>query len=159
MAAAVGCCRCPADPCPRPGLCPTAGFGGCHLHRPCPEPSIIPCPDLAPPVCPRQGQQLKPELMKTAGHERAVQELIKGAEHSVFTARVSRQTGLETWSGKEENIRGYLEINLQLFHVLHGGWFSHVLLLLGFLVRKNTELCFPLAWEIIFVCTKMKCCT
>lgn len=57
---------------------------------------------------------IKAEVMRTAGHERALQELIKEAEHGVFTARILRQTGLGRWSGKEENSRGCLKINLRL---------------------------------------------
>lgn len=131
-------------------------FGGCHLARHCPEPSIISRRDLAAPACPRQ---LKRELMKPGGHERAWQELIKGAEHGVLTARILEPTGLKAWSGKEENWRGYLEINLQLFlfHVLHGGGgsFSHVLLLLGFLV--NTECLCSLCYMGNNPCGYKKC--
>lgn len=101
VAAAVGCCRCPADPQPKARVLPhRVILGVCHPHRHCQNPSIISRCDIAPPVCPLQGQQLKREVMKTAGHERALQGLIKGAEHSVSTARILRQIGLEMWVRK-----------------------------------------------------------
>lgn len=57
--------------------------------------------------------------MKTARHERAFHELIKGAEHGVFTTRMLKPTGLEMWLEKKEKQRGRLEINLQLSLSFH----------------------------------------
>lgn len=84
----------------------------CNLYGHCQKPSIISCCDLVPPVCPMQGKQLKCKVMKTARHERAFHQLIKGTKHNVFTTRILRPIGLEMWLGKKENQRGYLEINL-----------------------------------------------
>lgn len=161
VAAAVGCCRCPADPQPKARVLPhRVILGVCHPHRRCQNPSIISRCDLAPPVCPLQGQQLKREVMKTAGHERALQGLIKGAEHSVSMAGILRQIGLEMWSGKEENQRGYLEINPEtslLFPYAAWGEILSCALTFGVFGGENNEDLHS-HWEIISVCTKPKCC-
>lgn len=84
--------------------------------------------------------------MNTAGHERALQGLIKGGGHGIFTKYRGKQ-GWKRGQERKKIERRYLEINLQvplLSHVLNGGVILSCALILGFLVGKNTEdLCSP----------------